>query len=380
MPETQTGLYVHVPFCARTCDYCAFYQATPDAKGVQKYLDDVRREAALIRWPERIDTVFWGGGTPGLLSAKDLGKLGSVVREACGGRLPAEWSVEMTPVAATQARLESLREAGVTRISLGVQSFRDDLLKALGRDHTTEQAIRAVERVRSAGFKDLNIDLMFALPGQRDEDWLEDLARATDLGPDHLSTYCLTFEEDTKLWVKLSKGGLKRDIEAEARLYATTWERLALAGYAQYEISNFARPGHECIHNLNTWRMHEWIGLGPSAASQHQGCRGTNVADLAEWSARLDKGIRADEDHVDLTPALLAEDAIIFGLRMNQGVDLAQWKQRAPLARWEAAEQTLESLREEGLLEREGEAVKLSARGRMLADSVGEQFVGLLST
>ena len=322
------GLYVHVPFCASTCDFCAFYQTVPTAGAVQMFLDGIAREAELVDWSRPVATVFWGGGTPGLLSPGDLEKLAALVRARCGG-IPKEWTIELAPASVTEARLAVLKAAGVTRVSLGVQSFQPALLDALGRAHTREQIYRAHERIRAAGFASVNLDLMFALPGQSEEGWAADMREAVSLAPDHLSTYCLTFEEDTKLWVKLAQGKVKLDPEREAQLYESTWAQLAAAGYAQYEISNFARPGHVCAHNRNTWHMHEWIGLGPSAASQQATTRGANISDLDQWLAHLARGERVTEDRVTLTPALLAEDALIFGLRMNAGVDLATWRARA---------------------------------------------------
>ena len=375
---TATGLYVHVPCCARTCDYCAFYQSAPDASAVRAYLDGIERECDLLVWPDWIETVFWGGGTPGLLAPRDLIRLGETLRRRMPVS-PIEWSVEMTPLSVTEARLDALREIGVTRISLGVQSFQPALLDALGRQHTPEQAFRAAERVRAAGFASVNFDLMFALPGQLDADWEADLRQAVDLGPDHLSTYCLTFEEDTKLWLKLSQGRIRRDVEAEARLYSFTWDFLESAGYAQYEISNFARPGNRCLHNLNTWRMQRWIGLGPSAASQYDGWRCSNIADLDRWLALVAEGRRATEDRTPLSGALLAEDALIFGLRMNAGVEPGTLRPLAPGAPWERVDALLEALGRDGLLEREGDAVRLTRRGRMVADSVGAELTGLLT-
>jgi oxygen-independent coproporphyrinogen-3 oxidase len=263
---------------------------------------------------------------------------------------------------------------------LGIQSFQPRLLDALGRQHTPEQAFKAAERLHAAGFDNVNYDLMFALPGQDDEDWMRDLDQAIALAPAHISTYCLTFEEDTKLWLKLSQGRIRRDVEAEARLYTATWERLAAAGYAQYEISNFARPGRACLHNLNTWRMQDWIGLGPSAASQQAGWRGTNIADLDKWCTEVAAGRRAGEDRQELSPELLAEDALIFGLRMNEGVDLAPLRARAPGADWAAVEAMAGELREGGLADVTASWIRLTPRGRLLADSVGERLLGLLSS
>jgi oxygen-independent coproporphyrinogen-3 oxidase len=375
------GLYVHVPFCASTCDFCAFYQTTPTRAGVLGYLEAVRRERDLIVWRRPVDTVFWGGGTPGLLAPDDLRALGEIVLGACAGR-PAEWTVELAPASVTEARLAVLKELGVTRISMGVQSFSPALLEALGRQHTREQVLRAYERVRAAGFASVNLDLMFALPGQDEAALVADLREAVSLAPDHLSTYCLTFEEDTKLWVKLSQGRVKLDPEHEARLYVRAWDELAVAGYEQYEVSNFARPGHRCLHNLNTWRMHEWVGLGPSAAGQHAGWRGANPADLERWGAQVARGERMDEDRVALTPALLAEDSLVFGLRLNEGVDLAALRGRFPgLDGWDQVEAGLTRLAESALLERapDGGTVRLTRSGRLLADAVGAELMGLLA-
>ncbi len=376
-PVTPLGIYVHVPFCASTCDFCAFYQTKPTAEGVKRFLHGIATEAELVSCAQPADTVFWGGGTPGLLAPRDLATLAETVRTAVQWRAgtPAEWTVEMAPASVTAERLAALRDAGVTRISMGVQSFQPALLEGLGRQHTREQVYRAYERVRAADFPSVNVDLMFALPGQTEAEWTSDVAEAVALAPDHISTYCLTFEEDTALWVKLSQGRVKLDPEHEARLYEVTWAQLAAAGYGQYEVSNFARPGHACLHNLNTWRMHEWIGLGPSAASQFAGWRGANISDLDQWQTNLDRGQRATEDRVRLAPALLAEDALIFGLRMNAGVDVGVWQARCPDAPWINVGALLDRLVADGLALREGANVRLTDHGRMLADSVGAEVM-----
>ncbi len=368
------GLYVHVPFCASTCDFCAFYQTVPMPADLDRFVDGIAAEAALVDWTEPVTTVFWGGGTPGLLPPRQLARLAAIVRERAGNGI-AEWTVEMAPASVTPDRLEVLRGAGVTRISMGVQSFQPDLLDALGRQHTVAQIHRAYERVRAAGFPSVNLDLMFALPGQTEEERAGDVQTAVALAPDHLSTYCLTFEEDTALWIKLARGAVRLDPEKEARFYEASWAQMAAAGYDQYEVSNFARPGHACLHNLNTWRMHRWIGLGPSAASQHGGWRGANIADLEKWLAGISGGRRMTEDRVALSPALLAEDCLIFGLRMNAGVDVGELEERFPEAPWGDTHVRLGSLVDEGLVKREGRRVFLTQRGRLLADSVGAELI-----
>src|SRR5882724_6035394 len=194
------GLYVHVPFCASTCDFCAFYQTQPTAGSVERFLKGVRREAELVSWPRPVTTIFWGGGTPGLLAPDDLRRLGVPLerggRAGAGGAQSLEWTVELAPASVTAERLAALREIGVMRVSLGVQSFQPALLDGLGRQHTREQVYRAYERIRAADFASVNLDLMFALPGQDEATWQEDIHAAVALEPDHLSTYCLTFEED----------------------------------------------------------------------------------------------------------------------------------------------------------------------------------------
>jgi oxygen-independent coproporphyrinogen III oxidase len=369
------GLYVHVPFCATTCDFCAFYQVRPTAESVEGFIKTLGDESRLVDWSRPLSTVFWGGGTPGLLAPADLERVAALVHGLPGGRAVPEWSVELAPSSVTRERLAVLRAAGVTRVSLGVQSFRPALLDALGRMHSRDQVYRAYELIRAAGFASVNVDLMFALPGQTAAEWDADIDEAVALAPDHISTYCLTFEEDTALWIKLSEGRVRLDPENEARMYERTWERLGAAGFGQYEVSNFARPGHACRHNVNTWRMGEWAGLGPSAASQQGGLRGGNIASLPEWSARIARGERVTEDRLELTPSLLAEDAVVFGLRMNEGVDLARQAARAPDAPWEAVQALVARLVEAGLAHQTGSRVTLTPKGRLLADSIGSEMM-----
>jgi oxygen-independent coproporphyrinogen III oxidase len=370
------GVYVHVPFCATTCDFCAFYQTVPKGDAVQRYLEGIEAETGLVGWQGRpLATAFWGGGTPGLLKASEIERLGrAMLRPATAP--PAEWTVELAPATVTPDRLAVLKALGVTRISMGVQSFDAGLLDALGRQHTPAQIYRAYELIRARGFASVNLDLMFALPGQTETQWRADLDEALRLAPDHLSTYCLTFEEDTALWVKLSQGKVKLDPDKEALFYQHTWDYLAERGYAQYEVSNFARPGHACRHNLNTWAMHEWVGLGPSAATQHAGWRSANPPDLGLWLADLGAGRRATSDPVALTSDLLAADSVIFGLRMNEGVSLPRLRRRFPTPQWAGLEDLLPKLLLDGLLTASVEGtIRLTPRGRLIADAVGAEIM-----
>lgn len=374
----ELGLYVHVPFCARHCDFCAFYQEAPRRGDIDRYLDGVVRELEAAQLDRPVDTVFWGGGTPGLLPPADLERLGRAVLRACGGQ-PIEWTVEMAPSTVRADRLAVLKGLGVTRISMGVQSFNEELLHSLGRLHTRAQVFNAIDTVRASGISSLNFDLMFALPNQSLAQWHADLDEAIAIAPEHLSTYCLTFEEDTALWVRLSRGLVHRHSEAdEAAFYETAWDRLDAAGLRQYEVSNFSRPGHECRHNVATWRMQEWLGVGPSASSQIGNLRFTNKPSLDEWLAGLDAGQPARVDVVPLDGAILATDALVFGLRMNQGVDIAALRDRFPEFDWHRAGQVIEGLVDESLAESDGSQVRLTRQGRLLADQVAVHLMETL--
>jgi oxygen-independent coproporphyrinogen-3 oxidase len=366
--QPATALYLHVPFCASSCDFCSFYQEQPKRGEIDRYLAAIERELELHP-PGRVETAFWGGGTPGLLPADDLRRLGHAMTRAAGQ--PGEWTVELAPSSVRADKLAALKEIGVTRVSMGVQSFDDLTLDALGRRHSPKQIMEAWELIEAAGFASRNLDLIFAIPGQDEQRWTEDLRRAIELQPDHLSTYCLTFEEDTAMFVKLSQGKVKIDRELEARLYRQTWEQLEANGYAQYETSNFARPGHACRHNLITWEMGSWIGYGPSAASQWGQRRWTNPANLDQWIKGIEAGTPVLEQVKDLSAADLLCDALVFGLRLNAGVNPAALAARFATPLPARVTHLFEALVEEGLMEAAGSQVRLTGEGRMRADAVG---------
>ncbi len=366
--QPATALYLHVPFCASSCDFCSFYQEQPKRGELDRFLATIEQELAL-QPPGRVETAFWGGGTPGLLPADDLSRLGEAMVRAAGQ--PREWTVELAPSSVRADKLAALKALGVTRVSMGVQSFDDATLDALGRRHSPKQVMEAWELIEAAGFASRNLDLIFAIPGQDERRWTEDLRRALALKPDHLSTYCLTFEEDTAMFVKLSQGKVKIDRELEARLYRGTWEQLEAAGYAQYETSNFARPGHACRHNLITWEMGSWIGYGPSASSQWEGRRWTNPANLDQWTQGVAAGRPVREQVKELSAPDLLCDALVFGLRLNAGVDPAALAARFATPLPAGITRLFADLAAEGLMEADGPKVRLTGEGRMRADAVG---------
>lgn len=365
------GLYCHVPFCASTCDFCAFYQEKPRRGDLDRYLQAMEQGFALLPVDRNIDTIFWGGGTPGLLAAKDLERLGRALLARLG-RAPGEWTIEMAPSTVKPDKLAVLKDLGVTRISMGVQSFDAQLLESLGRLHNPQQIYKAWEAIQNADFPATNLDLIFAIPGQSLQQWQADIREAARLGPSHLSTYCLTFEEDTALYVKLSQGKLSIDADRELEFYQAGWQLLHQLGFAQYEISNFAQQGMECVHNLNTWRMHEWIGCGPSAASQFAGERYQRPSNLERWITGMMSGNPPQEERVALNDRILLADSIVFGLRMNVGVDFAALQSRFPRAGdLTALNALLQRLIDEQILIRAGDMLRLTDKGRLLADAVG---------
>lgn len=371
------GLYVHVPFCGTTCDFCAFHQQTPQKGEVRQYLDLLARETLLAPLERPLDTIFIGGGTPGLLSPGQIRELGKIILEAYG-EPRQEWTVEMTPASATPARLAAWQEIGVSRLSIGAQSFQPNYLEKLGRMHPREKIFEAFATARRAGFDNINLDLMFALPGQSWDEWEADLREVVALAPEHVSTYCLTFEEDTTLWWKLSRGEIRRDEDREIEFYRKTPMWLAKEGYDRYEVSNYARGGFACVHNVNTWKMGEWVGLGPSASSQQGGWRGTNRSGLEAWGQDLAADRRATIDRLPVTPLTRAVDRLIFGLRMPGGVEekvLEKVLQQTCNPGWESL---WEKLQGEGLVIRKrgkGLRYHLSAEGFLLADRIGAEIL-----
>jgi oxygen-independent coproporphyrinogen-3 oxidase len=366
--QSATALYLHVPFCASSCDFCSFYQEQPKRGEIDRYLAAIEREMELHP-PGRVETAFWGGGTPGLLPADDLRRLGHAMTKAAGR--PGEWTVELAPSSVRADKLTALKEIGVTRVSMGVQSFDDVTLDALGRRHSPKQIMEAWELIEAAGFASRNLDLIFAIPGQDEKRWTDDLYRAMELKPDHLSTYCLTFEEDTAMFVKLSQGKVKIDRELEALLYRRTWETLAENGYAQYETSNFAQAGHACRHNLITWEMGSWIGYGPSAASQWGHVRWTNPANLDQWVKGIEAGQPVREQAKALSARDLLCDALVFGLRLNEGVDPFALAERFETPLPQGVRELFADLIEEEIMELAGTRFRLNGEGRLRADAVG---------
>lgn len=369
------GIYAHVPFCSKPCGYCRFYKLRPKPEETAEYVRICAAEAELLARegvPEKIDTMFWGGGTPSSLSEGDIERLA----EALGRFRPSlEWTVEVSPSSATRGKLETLRRIGATRISLGVQSFDEGVLRSLGRAHTLKETLKAIDAVAEAGFGNFSIDLIFGAKGQTEKQWRADLRRAAQCPVNHISAYCLEFESGTSCC-----GGISDPMEIEKReregdFFEIAMDELPALGFKQYEISNYARGGGECLHNLSTWHMAQWAGIGPSAASQFGGYRRRNAPNFEKWKHGIENSAPACEDVVRLDDGEMFSSALIFGLRMNEGVDLSVLRARFPNAdcgRYESSIKFLENL---GLLEVSKDRLRLTRAGRLVADSVAVELL-----
>jgi oxygen-independent coproporphyrinogen-3 oxidase len=359
-------VYVHIPFCARICPYCAFYKERADPTQTARFCEAILTELASAGAFLQPTTMFFGGGTPTALTTSRLERLLGRFHETLDSSKLAEWTFEANPGSVSERKAKLLREHGVTRISLGVQSFDEDLLQLLGRDHSAAQAEASFDLLRRSGFENLNVDLMFGLPGQTLAQWRATLERAIALQPDHVSAYCLTYEEDTDFFLRHARGEFREDEEADAAFFETTGEILGTAGLAQYEVSNFARPGFESAHNRAYWSGEDYLGLGPSAVSTIGLRRWQNVCDYRAYADRILAGESASTGDEILTPAMKRMEAIALGLRTRAGVP-AEW-----ISSWPHAVEEFVGL---GLMEREEERVVLTRSGRLLADSVAEAFV-----
>lgn len=369
------GLYVHVPFCANICDYCAFYHELPNKNSINDYLNSISKEISDFKTSIKSDTIYWGGGTPGILSCEQILALGGYLKNFISPKLE-EWTVELAPITVTKNKLLALKELGVNRISIGVQSFDEKILKILGRKQTNKIVFEAYDMIRDVGFENVGIDLMFSVPGQSVSQWQKDLQTAIDLTPEHISTYNLTFEGDSKLVKKMLSGEVvATDDEQSREFFIFTWNFLEKSGYNQYEISNFSRTGFESKHNLNTWKMQEWIGFGPSASSQFKNRRFANISSTNMWKSGIESGVKNLVDVCDINDEILAVDSIIFGLRTRRGVNFKELKSRFKNFDFSIFDQLIDQLACEKLAEFNENNLCLTTNGLLIADAIAGEFI-----
>lgn len=367
-------LYFHIPFCPKLCPYCSFYVEVGSKNKNREFLDALlcEVERAGERFTLRPETIYFGGGTPTSLLTEQLDYLLGGLRSRLDLSALREWTVEANPATVREEKARLLRDMGVTRVSLGVQSWDDALLKTLGRVHNAAQAEHTYEILRAAEIPAVNLDLMFAVPGQRPSQWRATLEKTIALKPDHISSYCLTYEEDTAYFQKLAGGDYRQDVERDAQLFEETMDTLTAGGFAQYEISNYARSdsrsqtGCESQHNRAYWLGADYLGFGPGAFSTVGFSRWENVRDTAGYTRAMLAGEPVTGFTETLSADVRAGEIAAFRIRMAEGIPAAE------IAGWGGAMAEFEKL---GLVTRSEGIVCLTRRGKLLADSVAEAFV-----
>ncbi len=360
------GIYVHVPFCAHQCSYCGFYQERPTKQSLDDYvsylIDDIKLQGEI----PPANTVYWGGGTPTILSAENILKLGTHMHISAS---LSEWSVECSPGTVTPQKLSILKEIGVTRMTMGIQTFNENTMQILGRRQKRKMIFEAYDLIRACGFDNIGIDMIFAIPGQTIDQWIEDLETAISLSPEHISTYNLTYEKNSKL--RLPPMNEQQEIE----FFITTDSFLREHGYEHYEISNFCKPGYMSVHNSHTWEMYDWIGYGPSASSQFMNKRFTNVASLKLWHDGIENNKHIRYDFYNLNEDIMIQDSLIFGLRMFKGIDFQNLKTRFKSFDKQKYQKFFEQLAAEKLAELTNKNIKLTLKGMLVADTIGYEIL-----
>lgn len=370
------GLYLHIPFCSSICNYCNFNRGLFESGLKDRYVAALTREITDAGRGEKVDTIFFGGGTPSLLEPSEIAQLLTACRRAFDVAPAAEITLETNPETSTSERMEGFRAAGVTRISFGVQSFREPELKRLGRIHSAARARAAVREARGAGFDNVSLDLMMWLPEQSAADWRESVEALIDVSPEHASLYLLELYPNAPLKEDMARAGwsLAPDDDA-AEMYLWSMGRLDGAGYGQYEISNVARPGFASRHNLKYWQDGEWLGFGCGAHSTRSGARWKNIASTEEYISRLDRGQSVTLDRRALTPDTQLEEALFTGLRLTEGIDLDVVGRRYGIDAWARYGAAVRPSIDAGLAVREGGRLRLSRDGMLLANEILSVFV-----
>ncbi|MBL9168573.1 MAG: radical SAM family heme chaperone HemW [Verrucomicrobiales bacterium] len=382
-PQPISSLYVHVPFCAQKCHYCAFFSEASSGELVNRYVAALTSELEMVAGDLSPRTVFFGGGTPSILNLRQWEALLKTFARL--GLLGAqEWTVECNPATVSLDKAKLWRDHGINRVSMGVQSLDENLLDRLGRVHDRQMVFKSFDIFRQAGFSQINIDLMFAIPGQTMQVWRETLAEALELGSEHLSSYEVIYEEDTTLYDQLKAGQVDVNEELACDMYEVLIDDAGAAGWMQYEIANFARspggfingfPSLACQHNVNYWRGGSFYGLGPSATGYIRGERTKNWANTQLYCEQLEKGRRAIESRETLSSLARAGETAAFGLRTCPGWPFELFHQVTGhdlRLEWKTE---MEDLVQRGWATRDDEGFRLTRRGLRFADTAAELFL-----
>ena len=373
-------LYLHIPFCHRICPYCSFYKHTPGGTPIGEFVDALGAEAIWRRALQPLSrnpaepkgvinpfSIYLGGGTPSMLSATHLTRLFDSLRNTFDLSETSEITLEANPATFDLAKAELFRSLGVTRVSLGIQSFSPHVLETLGREHSPEEASESVAILRAAGIPSVNIDLMFSIPGQSLADWESTLRHAVSLKPEHISAYNLTYEEDTAFFESLKNGTYAENEDKDANHYHLAEEILTAAGFDHYETSNYAQPGHHSRHNQGYWEGADYLGLGPSAVSTIHRVREKNISDTAAYIRQVNSIGHAIHETEALTPAQRRIELIALGLRTTRGIPLSLLDS--------VSMEKAKNLAAESLLHINESRLHLTALGRPLVDPIAAELI-----
>jgi oxygen-independent coproporphyrinogen-3 oxidase len=387
-----SSLYVHVPFCAQKCVYCAFYSEASSGELVNRYTGALIRELELVADDLKPRTVFFGGGTPSLLNLRQWESI-LCMMEKLNLLGAEEFTVECNPATVSADKAKLFRDFGISRISMGVQSLDEKLLDRLGRIHSREMVFKSFDILRKAGFENINLDLMFAIPTQTMEIWRDTLNEAMAMQSEHLSSYEVIYEDDTPLFDQLKAGEFSVDEDLACEMYEELIARATNGGFHQYEIANFARdfrsapltpdansktpfiPSHACKHNVNYWRGGSYYGLGPSATGYVRGVRTKNWSNTQLYCDQLEKGRRAIESSEELPPLRRAGEIAAFGLRMNAGWPFADFNRETSFDLRNEWAGEMQQLAERGWARRDDEKFHLTHQGLRFADAAAEMFL-----
>jgi oxygen-independent coproporphyrinogen III oxidase len=377
-----TSLYVHVPFCAQKCVYCAFYSEASSGELVNRYVAALVREMEIVADDLKPRIIFFGGGTPSLLNLRQWEQILRTM-EKCNLLGAEEFTVECNPATVSEDKAKLFRDFGINRISMGVQSLDEKLLDRLGRIHSREMVFKSFDILRRAGFENINLDLMFAIPTQTMEIWRATLNEAMAMQSEHLSSYEVIYEDDTPLYEQLKAGEFSVDEDLACEMYEELISRALNGGFHQYEVANFARgelssetiPARACKHNVNYWRGGSFYGLGPSATGYVRGVRTKNWSNTQLYCDQLEKGRRAIESSEELPPLRRAGEIAAFGLRMNAGWPFTEFKRATDFDLRNEWDSEMNQLAKRGWASRDSEKFQLTHQGLRFADSAAELFL-----
>ncbi len=372
------GLYIHVPFCVKKCNYCDFNSFKLDKNLKNTYLEDLSKEMELYKSEvsEEVTSIFLGGGTPSILNGDEIRYIFKSINENFKVSDSAEITIECNPGILTVDKLRAMKECGINRLSIGLQTTQNNHLKYIGRIHSYEEFEKNYKEALKEGFKNINVDLMYGLPNQTFEDWKESLEKITNLNPTHISAYSLILEEGTELYNMYQRKEFElMDEDTDIDMYEYTINYLNSKGYKQYEISNYAKEGFECEHNILYWKCEHYIGLGPGASGYVGNIRYSNLCDLNEYHEMIEKNEKPIDNKEILSKQDSIEEKIFMGLRMNDGIKFNDFKNKFNIDFLEVYKSQLRDLSEKRLISINEESMRLTQKGREISNSVFIEFM-----